>query len=187
MTIYRCFSVLSCVVTSEVLRWASCLLVSPAGCVYKFCSGSMLGERRRSTGRDLPPFVVKFCMRNAFACLPRKLYSQNLKGIDRLENEIWDSHSGEDVDVGLLGSKAVWICGQLPNFRRKILLLSKGLKMEAIYSSETLVSINKSIRRYYPEDQHRHLEYLDVDGRIILKSVLNIYGVTIRLDSTGCG
>jgi hypothetical protein len=28
--------------------------------------------------------------------------------------------------------------------------------MEAVRSSETLVSAYKSIRRYYPEDQHLH-------------------------------
>jgi hypothetical protein len=34
---------------------------------------------------------------------------------------------------------------------------SSALKMEAVCSSETLVSTYKSTRRYYPEDQHRHL------------------------------
>jgi hypothetical protein len=29
--------------------------------------------------------------------------------------------------------------------------------MEAVCSSETLASTNKSTRRYYPEDQHRYL------------------------------
>jgi hypothetical protein len=34
-----------------------------------------------------------------------------------------------------------------------------GLKMEAVYSSETLVSTYNSVRRYNPEDRHRHLHH----------------------------
>jgi hypothetical protein len=51
--------------------------------------------------------------------------------------EILDSHGGEDVDAGLLCSNA--------------------LNMEAVRSSETLVSTYKFIRHYYPEDQHRNI------------------------------
>jgi hypothetical protein len=38
--------------------------------------------------------------------------------------EIWGSHGGEDVDVGLLGCNAVWTCRYIPTFRRDILSLS---------------------------------------------------------------
>jgi hypothetical protein len=33
-------------------------------------------------------------------------------------------------------------------------VLNSSLKMEAVYSSETLISTYKSTRRYNPEDQH---------------------------------
>jgi hypothetical protein len=56
-----------------------------------------------------------------------------------------------------LDSKPKWNCRQVPTFRRNVLPPSSALKIEAICSSETLVSTYKSIWHFYPEDQHRHL------------------------------
>jgi hypothetical protein len=39
--------------------------------------------------------------------------------------------------------------------RRNILSLYSAMKMEAVCSSETLISTYKSTRLYGPEDQHR--------------------------------
>jgi hypothetical protein len=38
----------------------------------------------------------------------------------RAFEEIWGSHGGEDVNVGLLGCNAVWTCKHTPTFRRYI-------------------------------------------------------------------
>jgi hypothetical protein len=38
-----------------------------------------------------------------------------------------------DVDVGLLGSKAVQTCREISRFRRNIISPSSGLKMEVKY------------------------------------------------------
>jgi hypothetical protein len=43
------------------------------------------------------------------------------------------------VDVGVLGTNAVWTCRQKPTFRRNILPLSSMLKTKAVCSPETLV------------------------------------------------
>jgi hypothetical protein len=44
------------------------------------------------------------------------------------------------------------------------------MKMEAVYSSETLVFTYKSARRYYPEDQHRRFYHRDnLKSRIIIE------------------
>jgi hypothetical protein len=62
------------------------------------------------------------------------------------------------VDVVLQGCNAVWLCRSIQTFRSNILLsYSYSLKMQAVCTSETLVSTNTSTRRYNPEDQHRHL------------------------------
>jgi hypothetical protein len=66
-------------------------------------------------------------------------------------DDIFGSRGSEGTDVGLLG------CNQIPKFRRNILLPSSGLKMEAVCSSEILVSTYESTRRYNPAKQHRHL------------------------------
>jgi hypothetical protein len=50
---------------------------------------------------------------------------------------IWGSHGSKDVDVGLLDCNATWTWW-IPTFRRNI--LTSALKMEAVCSSETLVS-----------------------------------------------
>jgi hypothetical protein len=56
----------------------------------------------------------------------------------------------ERVHLGDLGADGrMWT-------RRDILPPSSGLEVEAVYSSETLVSTYKSTRRYNPEDQNRH-------------------------------
>jgi hypothetical protein len=49
-------------------------------------------------------------------------------------------------DVGLLGCNAVWTCKYIPE-----------LKMEAICSSEMLVSTYKTTCRNNPQYQHRHV------------------------------
>jgi hypothetical protein len=41
-------------------------------------------------------------------------------------------------------------------FRRSVLLPSLGLKKEVVSSSETSAPSNKSTRRYFSQDQHRH-------------------------------
>jgi hypothetical protein len=52
------------------------------------------------------------------------------------------------VDVGLLGSNAVWTFSDL--------------KIEAVFFSEALGSIYKSTRRYCPKDQYRHLHCREI-------------------------
>jgi hypothetical protein len=68
----------------------------------------------------------------------------------------------EAVHVGLAGCNAtrtgmlhsnIWEEYTAPTFRTLALL---GLKAEAVCSSATLVSTNKSTRHHNPEDQHRH-------------------------------
>jgi hypothetical protein len=44
------------------------------------------------------------------------------------------------VDVGLLGSNAMYTCNQVPTFRSNILPPSSGLKVEAVCSSGILLS-----------------------------------------------
>jgi hypothetical protein len=59
-------------------------------------------------------------------------------------------------DVVLLGCDVVKTRTQMPAFRRNILSLSSGLKMETVCFSETLVFTYESTRRHNPE-QHYHL------------------------------
>jgi hypothetical protein len=62
--------------------------------------------------------------------------------------EISNSHSGEDVSVGLLGCDTMWTS------ERNILPPSSGIKMEAACSSKTLISTYKSTQHHNPENQH---------------------------------
>jgi hypothetical protein len=45
---------------------------------------------------------------------------------------IWGSHGGEDTDVSLLGSNAMWIFREISLFWRNILSPSSGLKIEVV-------------------------------------------------------
>jgi hypothetical protein len=60
------------------------------------------------------------------------------------------------IAVSLLSCSTVLIRMWIPAFRTYILLPTSGPKMEAVCSSETLVSTYKSTRYYNPEDQQRH-------------------------------
>jgi hypothetical protein len=56
-----------------------------------------------------------------------------------LNRETWGSHGGKNVNVGLLGRNAMWICKQIPTFRKNLLSLPSVLKA-TVCLSETLVS-----------------------------------------------
>jgi hypothetical protein len=53
-----------------------------------------------------------------------------------------------ELSVGLLGSDAEWTCRKIPRFWRNMLPPFSALKMEALCSSEILVSDFKSIWHY---------------------------------------
>jgi hypothetical protein len=63
--------------------------------------------------------------------------------VTRKKYEISGSHSGEDVNVGLLGCNTMWTCRQIPTFWRNILPQSSALC-------------------YNPEDQHPYSEKLNI-------------------------
>jgi hypothetical protein len=82
-------------------------------------------------------------------------------------------------------------------FWRNILPSSSGLKMEAVCSSETLVSTYKPIRRFNPYDQQRHIHRLEnlkshiamqtvliypILKRILQKKIKHVHTVTIRAE-----
>jgi hypothetical protein len=64
-----------------------------------------------------------------------------------IKYEIWRSNGGEDVEVVLLGSNAVW----------NILPPSSVLTIEAECSSETFMSTYESTRRHNTVYQHRQI------------------------------
>jgi hypothetical protein len=56
----------------------------------------------------------------------------------------------------------------------------RALKMEAVCSSETLLSTYKSTRRYNPKDQHRHLHRREnLKSNTPLKSYI---AVTVKIE-----
>jgi hypothetical protein len=59
--------------------------------------------------------------------------------------------------VDHLGCNTVWTCRQTATFQRNILLIFPDLKMEAVCSYESFVSVYKCSRRYSYENQHEHL------------------------------
>jgi hypothetical protein len=67
----------------------------------------------------------------------------------------------------------------LTTFRRNILPSYSALKMEAIWSTETLVSAYKSTRCYNAEDQRRNLHCRE-NLNIWLYLLLPVYSWTIR-------
>jgi hypothetical protein len=60
------------------------------------------------------------------------------------------------IAVRILNCNGVWPCWQKPAFRGGR-TLSSVLKLETLFSSETLVSTYESTQRYYPGDQRRYL------------------------------
>jgi hypothetical protein len=66
-----------------------------------------------------------------------------------------DSKGSEDAIVGRLRCETAWVFGWIPTFRRNILSLSSGLKMQAVCFFEVLVYSRKSTEHYNPEDKHR--------------------------------
>lgn len=60
----------------------------------------------------------------------------------------------KDVDLGLLGCHVVWTFKEISNTLNE---QTSALKVEAVCSSEMLLSTQKSSRRYNPEDEPQHL------------------------------
>jgi hypothetical protein len=90
--------------------------------------------------------------RNIYSCQDTKK-SHSLKIRRKQAYTFKDTCSGTQIlfaDVGLLGCNAVWNCRYIPVFRGNILFPSLTMKMEIVYSSETLVSTYKSTRGYNP-------------------------------------
>jgi hypothetical protein len=90
----------------------------------------------------------------------------------------YTTRHGKDVDVVVLGCNAVWACRKIKTFLRNILLSSLTLKMEALCSSETLVSTYKSTRSYNPEQQHRQV--ITLKSGLVCKIQLYLYGEKTR-------
>jgi hypothetical protein len=81
-----------------------------------------------------PPYLnyFLFCISMEFFLSP--------EGRTQTEGEIWGSHGGEDVGVGLLNCDAIWAC----RFSRDILPPSSPPNLEAVRSSETLLPAYES-------------------------------------------
>jgi hypothetical protein len=58
-----------------------------------------------------------------------------------------------------LGTNVVQVCRQVPTFQSKMATPSLELKSEKVYSSEKLVSVCRSTRRYNPKGQHLELPF----------------------------
>jgi hypothetical protein len=79
------------------------------------------------------------------------LYIWNLCSKCNNVNEMWDSHGGEDVIVTLLH----WTVRELVGRYQHFVETSSVLGIEAVCSSEMLVSTYTSTWHYVAEDQHR--------------------------------
>jgi hypothetical protein len=77
----------------------------------------------------------------------------------------------ENVDVGLLGCKVMWICREIRMFQSSVLM------MEAIHSSET-VNIYQTTQCNTPEDSHLHtyhhenLKFHYIQKEIIIQYII---------------
>lgn len=67
-------------------------------------------------------------------------------------SDVFDSHSGDDIDCYPLSYEAVWCCKWLPTFRRKLSFPPRGLNLRRIF--ESLATAHKYTRHINTENHH---------------------------------
>jgi hypothetical protein len=83
--------------------------------------------------------------------LPSGLYgcetwSLTLREEPYIEGEIWGSHGGENVDVGLLNRTAVWTCRWTQMFQRNILPPSSALETTYLRNAGVYLQVHMALQ-----------------------------------------